>query len=82
MINQWIQVRFEKVVTLSKKFDIMNDDGNDVKRELAEAMKKQLQSIIDNTSPEDFMKHYCTFLSWKEEVYENDIVGERAYYKN
>jgi len=80
MINQWIQVRFEKVVKLAKKFDIMNDDANDVKRELAEAMKKQLQSIIDNTSPEDFMEYCCTFISWKEEVDKNGIVGERTYY--
>ena len=80
MINQWIQVRFEKVVKLAKKFDIMNDDAEDVERELAEAMKKQLQSIIDNTSPENFMKHCCTFISWKEEVDENGIIGERTYY--
>lgn len=81
MIEQWVQVKFERLITLRKKFKILTDDAKDVRRELAEALKKELQSIIETVSIEDFMKYFCKFSSYKEEVTDNGIIkGNRVYY--
>lgn len=80
MIQQWIQVKFERLITCRKQFKILTDDAKDVRKELAEFLKKELQSIVDNVSIEDFMKYFCKFSSYKEEVSDDIIKGNRIYY--
>lgn len=80
MIEQWVQVKFERLITLRKKFKILTDDAKEVRKELAEALKKELQSIIENVSIKEFMKYFCEFSSY-EEVIDNGIIkGNRVYY--
>lgn len=80
MIEQWVQVKFERLIQLRKKFKTLDDEYVDVTKELAEALKKQLINIAENVSIEDFMKHYCKFSSYKEEVNDGIVKGDRIYY--
>ena len=80
MIEQWIAVEFERAIRARKKFKTLTDNAEDVKKELAEFIKKGLQSIVENVSIEDFMKYYCKFSSYKEEITDGIIKGDRVYY--
>lgn len=80
MIDNWIDIRFERVIIFRKK--LKNDEDYDKSsKELAERLKQELKRIVENVSLEYFMDNFCKFSCYSEETDEEDIIkGNKVYY--